>query len=190
MPSYSTRKKMVSLCWKDKLWMKYSQHCSPLQWHALSGCILQEKSHARQNTDFNVFKSPDKHHEFLLLLITNLSPSSICHLTDCVMCLLFTLQSECCFLLPHMLVTWSMIVPSHFRASLASWVSLVPWEWKDLACSSLVHFIDSSALAACTAAVCRVTCRTCCFWNWWLRESQKEGQNRGCLGWWMVIELS
>lgn len=98
---------------------KWSQSCSPWQRLAPSGSVLSEKRHIRYNTEFDVFKLPDTHLEFLLLLITDLPPSSISPLVDHGVSMIFVLQRECHFLLSPMRVTWRMMIPSHFRGSLA-----------------------------------------------------------------------
>lgn len=81
--------------------------------------MFSEKKHIRDSTEFDVFKLPDNHHEFLLLLITDLPPSSVSDLIARGVSVIFMLQRECRFLLSPMWVTWRMIVPSHFRGSLA-----------------------------------------------------------------------
>lgn len=69
---FCREKNPYSLCWKEMLWTKWSQYCCPLQRLASSGLMLSEKRHVRDNTEFDVFKLPDNHHEFLLLLVTDL----------------------------------------------------------------------------------------------------------------------
>lgn len=64
--------------------------------------MLSEKRHIRDNTEFDAFKLPDKHHEFLLLLITDLPPSSVSHSIDHGVSVMFMLQRECHFLLSPM----------------------------------------------------------------------------------------
>lgn len=122
---YCRGKKSPSLSvLKERLWTKWSQYCAPLQRLAPSGPMLSEKRHIRDSTEFDVFKLPDNHHEFLLLLITDLPPSSVSDLIAHGVSVIFMLQRECCFLLSPTWVTWRMIVPSHFRGSLA-----LHWCW-------------------------------------------------------------
>lgn len=96
---FCREKTIDSLCWEEMLWTKWSQYCSPSQRLAPSGPVLSEKRHIRDNTEFDVFKLPDSHHEFLLLLITDLPPSSISRVIDHGVSMTFMLQRECHFLL-------------------------------------------------------------------------------------------
>lgn len=61
---------------------------------APSGPMLSEKRHIRENNEFDVFRLPANHGEFLLLLITDLPPSSVSHLIDHGVSMMFMLQRE------------------------------------------------------------------------------------------------
>lgn len=166
-------------------WTKWSQYCSPLQRLAPSGPMLSEKRQFRDNSvEFDVFKLPDNHHEFLLFLITVL-PSSVSHLIDPGVSMVYAAEGMSLLSLPHAghleddcLLTLQGVTGTALALSKQEWKNL-------LACPSPTHFSDPSALAACSTARCRIICRRNC----WLSKPWKESQGRGHLGLWMVIEI-
>lgn len=176
---------IVSLSWKEMLWTKWSQYCSPLQRLAPSGPMLSKKRQFRDNSvEFDVFKLPDNHHEFLLFLITVL-PSSVSHLIDPGVSMVYAAEGMSLPSLPHAghleddcLLTLQGVTGTALALSEREWKNL-------LACPSPTHFSDPSALTACSTAWCRIICRRNC----WLSKPWKESQEREHLGLWMVIEI-